>query len=107
MLASRTRDQAHVIMLSKWQELLRAARPDLCHLLNRDLRKKRSAVANHLLLAGDTRGARAVLTRGLRDKMSARLLVKLGITLLAPGLYTYSLQRNATRKAPTSAPALS
>lgn len=105
LLASRTRDQAHEIMLSKWQHLLRVARPDLCHLLSRDLRKKRSAVANHLLLAGDTPGARAVLARGLRERISARLLLKFGITLIAPGLYTHSLKRSASRKAPTSAPA--
>ena len=97
-LASRARDEAHEHMLAKWQPLLRAHRPDLCRQLSRDLWRKRSALANHLLLAGDTRGARAVLARGLRDRFNARLFLKLGLTLIAPGLYVRALMHDALRE---------
>lgn len=102
-LASLARDEAHEHMLANWQPLLRARRPDLCRQLNRDLWRKRSALANHLLLAGDTRAARAVLARGLRDRFNARLFLKLGLTLIAPGLYVRALMHDALReRAPVS-----
>ena len=103
MLASRTRDQAHVAMMTKWRELLCDTRPDLRRQLDRDLWRKRSALANHLLLEGDAAGARGLLARGLRDQFNARFLVKLGITFFTPRLYVRSLQRQAERKAPMAA----
>lgn len=104
MLASRTRDQAHVVMMTKWKKLLRNASPDLRRQLDRDLWRKRSALANHLLLDGDVAEARRVLRGGLRDQFNPRFLLKLGITVFTPRLYARSLQRRAERKAATPAP---
>jgi hypothetical protein len=82
---SRTlqRERVHEELLRKWIRLAAQARPELVPGLRRKLTSTQSEIANHLILQKETRRAREVLWKAMRERFAVGPLAKWVLSYLA------------------------
>lgn len=81
---SVVRLQLHQQMYTKWLSIIPCPQPKLNRLITRQFHAVCSALANHYLLADDSRNARRALERALRARFRAALGLKWILTFCVP-----------------------